>query len=86
MFILSDLMTLTYSATFTFPVATPDLYKASRAIYVPVRPIPALLMYTITSELIVKPKTSTTYNLYSFSILDSNLSSQTFHYDDRLSN
>ena len=56
MFILFDLMTLTYSATLTFPVALPDLYKASRAIYVPVRPIPALSMYKITSQLIEKPK------------------------------
>ena len=86
MFILFDLMTLTYSATLTFPVALPDLYNASRAIYVPVRPIPALSIYKITSQLIEKPKkTLTTYNLYSFSILDSNMSSQIFHYDDSLS-
>ena len=85
MFILFDLMTLTYSATLTFPVALPDLYKASRAIYVPVRPIPALSMYKITSQLIEKPKKLNNLHLYSFSILDSNMSSQIFHYDDSLS-
>ena len=57
MSILFDLMTLTYSATLTFPVAFPDLYKASRAIYVPVRPMPALSMYRSRFERIHYIKT-----------------------------
>ena len=57
MSILFDLMTLTYSATLIFPVAFPDLYNASRVMYVPVRPMPALSMYRRRFERIYYIKT-----------------------------
>ena len=52
MFIRSFLMVFTYSLIFTLPVFCPCLSKASRAMNVPVRPIPALKQRHIGGYLI----------------------------------